>query len=145
MKITFSKLSIFLLGITSLILLVGCQSQPGAGPEQLAAATARQPAPEPTLLPTPAPPVEAGSANTRLRASSYELVADFSGEESGKLSDIVFYPPRETLFAVRDNGQVVEIKSDGSLIREQEIREDADFEGITYNPDTGMLYVVVEG
>ena len=145
MTIIFSKISIFLLGITILVVLIGCQSQPGVEPEQLASATDRRPTPSPTPLPTPQPPVEAGPADTRPKASSYELVADFAGEESDKLSDIAFYPPRETLFAVRDNGQIVEIRSDGSLIRKHEIREDADFEGITYNPDTGMLYVVVEG
>jgi hypothetical protein len=145
MTIIYAKISIFLLGIAALALLVGCQSQSGLEPDQPAAVTVQRVTPEPTPSPTPEPSVEAGSVDIGPQASSYELVADFAGEESDKLSDIVFYPPRETLFAVRDNGQIVEIKSDGSLIREQEIREDADFEGITYNPDTGLLYVVVEG
>lgn len=101
--------------------------------------------PSPTPLPTPEPQVKAGTADIQPRAFSYALVADFAGKESDKLSDIAFYPPRETLFAVRDNGQMIEIKTDGTFIRAKKIRKDADFEGITYNPDTGMLYVVVEG
>ena len=146
---TFSKISIFLLGVAVLIFLSGCQPQFNAKSEQLPATVTARPAPETTLSPipgpTPASRSETASTDTRPRASAYELVADFANEESDKLSDIAFYPPRETLFAVRDNGQIVEIKTDGSFLRDQEIREDADLEGITYNPDTGMLYAVVEG
>ena len=59
-------------------------------------------------------------------------------------SGITFYPPSETLFVVGDEGDICEIQLDGVLIRQKRIR-DADFEGITFNPATGLLYVAVEG
>jgi hypothetical protein len=142
---TFSKIPMFLLGVTVLLFLGGCQLQSNSESEQLPATITAKPAPQATPSPTPAQRPGTASTDVRSRASSYELVAEFANGESEKLSDIVFYPPRETLFAVRDNGQIIEIKTDGSFIRDREIREGADLEGITYNPDTGMLYVVVEG
>lgn len=58
---------------------------------------------------------------------------------------MVFYPPQKTLFAVIDDGRIVEIESNGRFIQNKQVRKKADFEGITYNPMTKMLYVVVEG
>lgn len=58
-------------------------------------------------------------------------------------SDICFHPSRKTLFVVSDEGEVAEIKKDGSPIFNKKIP--GDLEGITVNPETGLLYIVVEG
>ncbi len=75
----------------------------------------------------------------------YQKVASFTPSEAQELSGIVFHPRRKTLFAVGDQGQVLELQPDGAVIRQKKVRPGADFEGITCRPDTGMLYVVVEG
>ena len=59
-------------------------------------------------------------------------------------SGIVFYPESETLFVVGDEGDICEIQLDGALIRQKHIRN-ADFEGITFDPTTGFLYIAIEG
>lgn len=59
-------------------------------------------------------------------------------------SGIVFHAERGTLFAVNDEGIVVEIDMAGEIINRRLVRS-ADFEGITLNPATGWLYVAVEG
>jgi uncharacterized protein YjiK len=59
-------------------------------------------------------------------------------------SGIVFHPGRGTLFLVGDAGDIGEMKTDGAGLRQAHLR-DADFEGISVNPATGLLYVVIEG
>ena len=59
-------------------------------------------------------------------------------------SGIVFHPGRGTLFVVGDEGDIGEMKTDGTGLRQAHLR-DADFEGITVNPATGLLYVAIEG
>ena len=59
-------------------------------------------------------------------------------------SGIVFHPGRGTLFAVGDGGDICEINTDGSLVKQKRIRN-ADFEGITCDPSTGILYIAIEG
>lgn len=59
-------------------------------------------------------------------------------------SGIVFHPGRGTLFMVGDEGDVGEMKTDGTGLRQVHVRA-ADFEGITVNPATGLLYVAIEG
>lgn len=59
-------------------------------------------------------------------------------------SGIVFHARRGTLFVVGDEGDLGEFSLDGTLIRQTWVRS-ADFEGITCNPATGLLYVAVEG
>ena len=59
-------------------------------------------------------------------------------------SGIVFHPGRGTLFVVGDEGDICEIREDGALIKQKRIRH-ADFEGITCDPSTGLLYIAVEG
>ena len=59
-------------------------------------------------------------------------------------SGIVFHPQRETLFVVGDLGDICEIQTDGKLVKQKHIR-DADFEGVTCDPTTGLLYIAIEG
>ena len=59
-------------------------------------------------------------------------------------SGIVYHAGRDTLFAVGDEGVIAEINLAGDIVHRRQVRS-ADFEGITVNPATGWLYVVVEG
>ena len=91
----------------------------------------------------------AGSKNTgNLEVSSFLLPYEWFGNidkvKFKEPSGIFFHPKSETLFVVGDLGDICEIKTDGTLVRQKHIR-DADFEGITYNPATELLYIVVEG
>jgi len=60
-------------------------------------------------------------------------------------SGIVYHPGRKTLFVVSDEGHVAEIKTDGTPVRKRMRKERADYEGITVDPTTNLLYVAVEG
>ena len=62
-------------------------------------------------------------------------------------SGIVFHAPRGTLFVVGDQGKIYEMKTDGSPVNQRDLAEGGwlDLEGVTFNPATGLLYVVVEG
>jgi uncharacterized protein YjiK len=62
-----------------------------------------------------------------------------------KLSGIVFHLQRKTLFGVGDQGHVIEFEPDGTIVQQELVRRGADFEGITCNPATGLLYIAVEG
>ncbi|MBC8505383.1 MAG: SdiA-regulated domain-containing protein [Anaerolineales bacterium] len=59
-------------------------------------------------------------------------------------SGIVYHEQRGTLFVVGDEGHMAEFGLDGQLVKRAHVRF-ADFEGITYNPETNLLYVAVEG
>jgi len=58
-------------------------------------------------------------------------------------SGICFHPSRKTLFVVSDEGILLEIKTDGMPVAS--IKIPGDLEGVTVNPLTGFLYVIVEG
>jgi hypothetical protein len=58
-------------------------------------------------------------------------------------SGICFHPGRGSLFAVGDRGDLCEFTPEGELLRLCHIRN-ADFEGITCNPATGLLYLAIE-
>lgn len=63
-------------------------------------------------------------------------------------SGIVFHPLRRTLFVVGDEGDLCEMKTDGTLLGQKHYpagKTRMDFEGITVNPSTGLLYIAVEG
>ena len=62
-------------------------------------------------------------------------------------SGIVFHTARGTLFVVGDQGKIYEMKTDGTGVNQRDLAEGGwiDLEGVTYNPATGLVYVVVEG
>jgi len=72
-----------------------------------------------------------------------EWVGDIDQIKLNEPSGICFHDQRGTLFLVGDEGDICEIKTDGSLVKKKHIR-DADFEGITHDPATGLLYAVIE-
>ncbi|MBW1691412.1 MAG: SdiA-regulated domain-containing protein [Deltaproteobacteria bacterium] len=59
-------------------------------------------------------------------------------------SGIVYHSERQTLFVVGDKGDICEIQRDGALVKRKKIRH-ADFEGITLDPSSGLLYIAIEG
>ncbi len=58
-------------------------------------------------------------------------------------SGICFHPTRKTLFVVSDEGEIAEIEKDGTPVFRMKIP--GDLEGVTVNPETGLLYLVKEG
>ena len=73
-----------------------------------------------------------------------KLIGNIDRANFNEPSGIVFHAKRNTLFVVGDEGDICEIQTDGSLVKQQRIRH-ADFEGITYDPSTGLLYIAIEG
>lgn len=76
--------------------------------------------------------------------SSFQRIDNINKVRFNEPSGISWHSKRETLFVVGDEGEVCEIRTDGTLIKYSWIR-DADFEGITHDPSTGLLYIAVEG
>jgi uncharacterized protein YjiK len=73
----------------------------------------------------------------------YEWIGNIDQVEFIEPSGIVFYPNRGTLFVVGDEGDICEIHPDGTVVKQKRIRH-ADFEGITYDPSSGFLYIAEE-
>ncbi len=74
----------------------------------------------------------------------YQWVGDIDRVNLEGPSGIVYHSERRTLFVVGDKGDICEIQRDGALVKRERIRH-ADFEGITYNPSSGLLYIAIEG
>lgn len=66
-------------------------------------------------------------------------------------SGIVYHPIRGTLFVVGDEGDLCEMTGKGVLVKKKlserhgPAGQKQDYEGITCDPSTGLLYVAVEG
>lgn len=58
-------------------------------------------------------------------------------------SGICFHPARKTLFVVSDEGEICEIQTNGTPVFQMVIP--GDLEGVAVNPQTGLLYLVIEG
>ncbi|NIO47956.1 MAG: hypothetical protein GTN73_00740 [Candidatus Aminicenantes bacterium] len=58
-------------------------------------------------------------------------------------SGICFHPLRKTLFIVSDEGEIAEIKTDGTPVFN--LKVPGDLEGITVDPESGLLYIIKEG
>lgn len=72
-----------------------------------------------------------------------EWIGDIDKAGFGEPSGICWHAGRGTLFVVGDEGDICEMKTDGTMLRQKHIR-DADMEGITYDPASGLLYIAVE-
>ena len=59
-------------------------------------------------------------------------------------SGICYHTGRGTLFVVDDSGVVCEFTPGGAIVRQRRVRDD-DFEGVTQDPATGLLYIAIEG
>ena len=58
-------------------------------------------------------------------------------------SGICFHPLRKTLFVVSDEGELAEITTAGDPVSNKKIP--GDLEGVTVDPQTGLLYIIHEG
>lgn len=70
-------------------------------------------------------------------------IGDIDKIKFNEPSGICWHGKRGTLFVVGDEGDICEITTKGSLVKQKHIR-DADFEGVTYDPSSGLLYVAEE-
>ncbi len=75
----------------------------------------------------------------------YRWAGDIEKSGFAEPSGIVFHPSRRTLFVAGDEGALMEITTEGEIIQSRIISPGADFEGITCNPATGLLYMAIEG
>ena len=75
----------------------------------------------------------------------YQWVGNIDQIQFNEPSGIVFHPQRKTLFVVGDSGDICEIQTDGTLVKEKRYQPPADFEGITCDASTGLLYIAIEG
>jgi len=69
--------------------------------------------------------------------------ATFDQQHCAESSGIVYSASRNTLFVVDDEGDICELRMDGTLLKKGRIHK-TDLEGITLNPATGMLYALDE-
>lgn len=68
---------------------------------------------------------------------------DIDKQQIPEPSGICYHPQRGTLFVVSDEGFVYEINKDGTPVTNHAVT--GDLEAITVNPETGLLYIAVEG
>lgn len=73
-----------------------------------------------------------------------EWVGDIDKAKFNEPSGICYHTQRKTLFVAGDEGDLCEITTDGTLIKQKRIRAETDFEGITHDPATGFLYLAIE-
>ncbi len=71
-------------------------------------------------------------------------VGDIDKAKFNEPSGICYHTQRKTLFVAGDEGDLCEITTDGTLVKQKQIRAEADFEGITHDPATGLLYLAIE-
>ena len=68
---------------------------------------------------------------------------DIDRQQFREPSGICYHPQRGTLFVVSDEGEVAEIEKDGTPVANCMVK--GDLEGITLVPESGLLYIAVEG
>lgn len=76
-------------------------------------------------------------------ALPYNWIGNITQSQIAEPSGITYHPTRRSLFVADDSGSVYEISLEGRLIQSKGLNE-RDIEGITVNPDTGLLYAAVE-
>ena len=69
--------------------------------------------------------------------------AEFDKQKIQDPSGICFHPGRKTFFIVSDEGEVFEVKTDGTPV--SSVKVPGDLEDITVDPSTGLLYIIAEG
>jgi len=74
-----------------------------------------------------------------------EWVGDIDEAKFNEPSGICYHAGRKTLFVAGDEGDLCEVATDGTLVKQKQLRAEADFEGVTVDPSTGLLYLAVEG
>ena len=83
------------------------------------------------------------TAESRPVALPYSWVGNITKSQIAEPSGITYHAARRSLFIADDSGSIHEVGLDGTLVQSKGLSE-RDIEGITVNPDTGMLYAAVE-
>jgi hypothetical protein len=73
----------------------------------------------------------------------FKVIRSFTPKKVPEPSGVIFDQNRGTLFIAGDRGDIGEFSLTGVLLNHRNI-DQADFEGITCNPASGLLYAVVE-
>jgi uncharacterized protein YjiK len=68
---------------------------------------------------------------------------DIDKQQIREPSGICYHPQRNTLFVVSDEGEVAEIRKDGTPVANTIVK--GDLEAITLVPETGLIYLGIEG
>ena len=76
-------------------------------------------------------------------ALPYNWIGSITQSQIAEPSGITYHPTRRSLFLADDSGSVHEVSLEGRLIQSGGLNE-RDIEGITVNPETGLLYAAVE-
>lgn len=84
------------------------------------------------------------AAESRPVALPYSWVGNITKSQIAEPSGITYHTARRSLFIADDSGSIHEVRLDGTPVQSKGLSE-RDIEGITVNPDTGMLYAAVEG
>jgi len=87
--------------------------------------------------------VKKETGTSRPVALPYNWIGSITQSQIAEPSGITYHPTRRSLFVADDSGNVYEISLEGRLIQSKGLNE-RDIEGITVNPDTGLLYAAVE-
>lgn len=84
------------------------------------------------------------TAASRPVALPYTWIGNIARDQIAEPSGITYHPTRRTLFLADDAGSVHEIGLKGRHIQSKRLNQ-RDIEGITVDPNTGLLYAAVEG
>ena len=82
-------------------------------------------------------------AESRPIALPYNWMGNITKSRISEPSGITYHPTRRSLFIADDSGSIHEVRLDGTLVQARGLSE-LDIEGITVNPNTGLLYAAVE-
>ena len=83
------------------------------------------------------------TGSSRPVALPYNWIGSITQSQIAEPSGITYHPTRRSLFLADDSGSVHEVSLEGRLIQSKGLNE-RDIEGITVNPNTGLLYAAVE-
>ena len=78
----------------------------------------------------------------------YEWLGNIDKDSFNEPSGAVYHSGRGTVFVVGDEGDICEITTAGVLVKKKLSDRQGrrpDYEGVTYDPSTGLLYVAIEG
>ena len=84
------------------------------------------------------------TAESRPIPLPYNWIGSITKRQIAEPSGITYHPIRRSLFIADDSGSIHEINLHGTSIQAKGLNE-LDIEGITINPQTGLLYAAVEG
>ena len=92
-----------------------------------------------------AKPDRTNAANLLALVLPYKWVGLIDRDRLNEPSGIVYHRARRSLFAVGDEGDILELRTDGTAVNQTTLRKGTDLEAITCDPATGLLYIAVEG